>query len=684
LPKTGFFNVSDWAKGQPEVSQSYAAFLQELSMIARFFGTAFMLLTLPGRMAQTLYVPADEPVPGASAERYVSATNQANDPSQKVGTQGARTPDAKRPPRKDDQTQRARELIYFFRTYRVFCRDEEWAQTIRELATIGKDAVPELVAELDRTDRDATLRSLAFCLRAIGDPRAVPALIRAIPKALRPPGSDCGVNVADPALRMFMKAHQDYKDDHANSVACGRPVNEILSALERITKHREPPDVADNDLLRHVFLEGTPAQQAQQRALFEQRQNLWQAWWSEHWQEFVTQEELHSVELAKRHEDLVEMAGVARSGALFPTGASVRLGPIRMLRLTQSAYWNGKSHLDFDTGRIFTLYEGINSTDWGERSEFGSRVSTWYRRNGIDVHCQGPVGGVDLQLWLIDDSRWDTLEAEIRKDEPLQLGREATDTLARFENTWTDFDYDELATFLFTTREGGRGIVQVFPKDKDADRYRVRYRMWLNAQAKPTALPRVAQLVAEPRRAKSPGTLFGRIVTTTLELPAVGRECFLNLKTGRKAVPPEFVNPNEIATAASLPRNEQFTQWRRDQGIDVFGYMVPSGPVPAAPAKAEAAELESQLSLIGIDLIEARIVPQTFDELTVEEAREILERMPENKSGISWMMIDHQLTERPDTFAFKTREGAVGLLQIEAAEKEAGKLTIRYRLERRD
>ena len=48
------------------------------------------------------------------------------------------------------------------------------------------------------------------------------------------------------------------------------------------------------------------------------------------------------------------------------------------------------------------------------------------------------------------------------------------------------------------------------------------------------------------------------------------------------------------------------------------------------------------------------------------------------------MMIDAQLAERPDTFAFKTREGAVGLLQIEAAEKEPGKLTIRYRLEPRE
>jgi hypothetical protein len=655
-------------------------------MIARLVGTSILVFGLAYGMARPAGLVVDSSGCGAHVDGNESRASQANDPSQRALTQGAGTTDAKQSPQAVDQTQRARELIYYFRNYRVFCRDEEWAQTIRELATIGKAAIPELVAELDRTDRDATLRSLAFSLRAIDDPRAVPALIRAIPKALRPAGSDCGVNIADPDLRAFMLAHQNYKGDKETYVAVGRPVNEIIPALERITKHREPPDVGEHDPLRHVFLGGTPDQQAQQQALFEQRQKRWQAWWSAHWREFVTQEELHSVELPKRERDLVELAGVARYGALFPTGARVRLGPVRRLRLTQSIYANGKSHLDFDTGRVFAQYEGMKTTDWGQSDEFGSRISRWYRQNGIDVRCQGSIEGVDLQLWLIDDGRWDTLEAEIQKDQALELGREATSYLARFEKTRTDFRYDELATFLFTTRGGGRGIVQVFPKDEDADRIRLRYRMWLTEEARPTNLAPVGEAAAVPRSAKSPGTPFAKTITTTLELPAEGREFLLDLETGRKAVPPKFLSPDEIANATSLPRNEQFSRWCRDQGIDVFGYVDPAETEvagAAAPVR-KFARSDSLFGLIGLDTIEARILPETFEELTVEDTREILARMPESKPRAAWMTVSFELAERPTTYAFKTREGTVVLLQIEAAENEAGKLRIRYRLAHRD
>ncbi len=67
---------------------------------------------------------------------------------------------------------------------------DEWADQLRRIVLIGPEAVPDLVRELDRTSNDMMLRCLGFVLRAIGDQRAIPALIRSIPKTLRPPGSD--------------------------------------------------------------------------------------------------------------------------------------------------------------------------------------------------------------------------------------------------------------------------------------------------------------------------------------------------------------------------------------------------------------------------------------------------------------------------------------------------------------
>jgi len=108
--------------------------------------------------------------------------------------------------------------------------------------------------------------------------------------------------------------------------------------------------------------------------------------------------------------------------------------------------------------------------------------------------------------------------------------------MARFDKTWSDFRFGELATFLFTTREGGRGIVQVFPKDADSDRCRLRYRLWLTGKLDPAARP-----IAEPDRAKAARTAFGPIVTATLEPMAGGRPSLLDLDTGQMVAPPDFV-----------------------------------------------------------------------------------------------------------------------------------------------
>src|SRR5437588_7009221 len=112
---------------------------------------------------------------------------------------------------------------------------ELWCLLMRELVAIGPDAVPQLCAELDRTTENRMLRRLGFALRAIGDARAVPALIRALPKTLLPSSSDYGLLVGDRDLTDFMQKHDLDKGKRGEYFDLGRPVREIIGALRGLT-----------------------------------------------------------------------------------------------------------------------------------------------------------------------------------------------------------------------------------------------------------------------------------------------------------------------------------------------------------------------------------------------------------------------------------------------------------------
>ena len=91
----------------------------------------------------------------------------------------------------------ARILVEFRKLNHTVDETELWCSLMRELVAVGRDAVPLISAELDATTENRMLRRLGFASRAIGDPRVVPALIRAIPKTLLPSSSDYGLIVAD-------------------------------------------------------------------------------------------------------------------------------------------------------------------------------------------------------------------------------------------------------------------------------------------------------------------------------------------------------------------------------------------------------------------------------------------------------------------------------------------------------
>jgi hypothetical protein len=192
--------------------------------------------------------------------------------------------------------------------------------------------------------------------------------------------------------------------------------------------------------------------------------------------------------------------------------------------------------------------------------------------------------------------------------------------------------------------------------------------------------PASAPPPAAPRDREPARTAFGKTLKTTLDRPALGTEFLLDLKTGRKRVPPKFVTADDIKRAWNLTSYEEFLKWCREQNIDLYVQRTPPATY-SAPGAPKPSRPRLPFALIGVEMIAVRIVPQSFDELTVEGVREILERTPESSNKWTWMGGDPYLLERPDTFAFRSRDGVIGLLRFLEPDGPDDLPTIEYRLE---
>jgi 5-hydroxyisourate hydrolase-like protein (transthyretin family) len=171
---------------------------------------------------------------------------------------------------------------------------ERWCTLMQELVTIGPAAVPQICDELDRTKEQPVLQRLCFALRAIGDPRAVPALIRAIPKTPGRRGAKTVVPVEDPKLAEFVRRHSLKA---AETIGCDRPFRELFGALHALTRQ----DFNDEDVERIVFARGRRSQDLERRVYLRQAR-LWQTWWEANWKKFTQDPAYAKVHLASADE----------------------------------------------------------------------------------------------------------------------------------------------------------------------------------------------------------------------------------------------------------------------------------------------------------------------------------------------------------------------------------------------
>jgi beta-lactamase regulating signal transducer with metallopeptidase domain len=334
---------------------------------------------------------------------------------------------------------------------------ELWCSLMRELVAVGQAAVPPVCAELDRSTADRGIRKLAFALRAIGDPRAVPALIRAIPKTLVPSSSDYGLLAGDKELTDFMQKHDLNPSRGGTYFDMGRPVREVFAALHVLTGQ----DFVDSEL-HSVSLGEDPRRQVLQRRIYQRQAQRWQTWWEEHWREFTDDAACQKVNLAIVDEPLPAAPQTLGPGARLSGGL---LQAVLSPAVEENRY--AVHFFDLDTGFEPKWPEHIARDeahiDW-------KQLSAWAEKTGVDLMCvtrELPNGAETYVLRTFGATSREISPRELRNIDRLAAagtlpkGRPVDELLLHYDDETRQNVLDANGAFIVTTREGSWHLIEV-------------------------------------------------------------------------------------------------------------------------------------------------------------------------------------------------------------------------------
>ncbi|MDB5387271.1 MAG: hypothetical protein JWM11_2917 [Planctomycetaceae bacterium] len=347
---------------------------------------------------------------------------------------------------------------------------DRWLRTLKDLVDLGSTAIPELIAELDDTQDSTMLRSLGFVLRAIGDKRAVPALIRAIPKTLMPYYPQVEFSARNPELLKFGQRHQVYPDIKKDIYFLTQAPREIFHALYHLTGKK-----LNDDQILTLYAEEFSARQYAKKKIFQHAAEQWAEWWEKHWSEFVTDQSYSQVNLAAVTRPITpwELTPGTRF-KVVGTGSNY---------LLESVFdWNAKNVLyDFDTGRLGSLPE-----KWlpikapaEDHAAFRKRIEAnlpeivkWAAAAGYDMlgtEFISPLNGkrhyalysIDMQIWQLRFDKTPVAFPEFTLEE-LQASATRRDTwLLPVDPKTKAIHPTGVAMFLYITREKTPGFVRV-------------------------------------------------------------------------------------------------------------------------------------------------------------------------------------------------------------------------------
>jgi beta-lactamase regulating signal transducer with metallopeptidase domain/5-hydroxyisourate hydrolase-like protein (transthyretin family) len=332
---------------------------------------------------------------------------------------------------------------------------ELWCLLMRELVALGSEAVPQLCAELDRTTENNMIRRLGFALRAIGDRRAVPALIRALPKTLLPASSDFGLLVSDEELSAFMQKH-DLDQENGEYFGLGRPEREILGALHVLSGQN-----LEDDEVFSMSKSEDPRRQVLQRRLYVRGAQRWQAWWEKNSPRLIDDAAYQNVDLKVAEEPLPP--------APEALGKAARLSDVMSGAVLSPAIQKGPHAWHFfDLDAEYRLNWPAHIPQV-EASRDSKELAEWASQNGVDLMCithrssdgteNYVLRALGMRVRQIDSRDLRNLDALIAGGK-LPEGRPVGELLMHYDAKTQQLVPDANAAFLFITREGGMGVIE--------------------------------------------------------------------------------------------------------------------------------------------------------------------------------------------------------------------------------
>jgi hypothetical protein len=339
-----------------------------------------------------------------------------------------------------------------------------------------------------------------------------------------------------------------------------------------------------------------------------------------------------------------------------PAAATQNLsfGPVMERNLPFEQATIGTQYINFKSGEVFSPSPDADAHDkkafqnWLDQRNpdaladdltFGPTLSSYETGCG---YLAVPVGG------------WDTIKAaDIANDL----------ASAHLEQTAAPQDTNSLpATFLFKTRDGAEGILQIIDYANNPRGVNFRYKLVQNSTASPapTLIPTAAQNLS-----------FGPVMERTIERGSSPHRA-LNLATG------EFMLPSRERKFVFLPDGADTL---RVAGVDVY-----------SSDDARAADNLNSLDMRYI----AGIYPQNgdkainIDDINAEEFSGLLAKgqyfqtMLEKSGMFGGYRFDLSKVEPvlrgTNVYLFITRDGAQGMLQISGVSENPPGVKIRYKL----